>query len=188
MRKLATTILLALGLSACATLNIGDDQYIFRHNQLKKLDTAVKQQKEGKLQAATESLKALCAERGVPGVTDEALFRLSMLYLIDGLDDNKESIQLAQHYIGRLRKEYAYSSWAGMASPVAELLSTTAEIRRQVLNSKNQNQALTKENQALSKENQALTKENQALSKENLELRQSIEKLKRLDLEMEQKR
>jgi regulator of replication initiation timing len=174
MRILATTILFALGLSACATLNIGDDQYIFRHNQLKKLDTAVKLQKEGKLSAAIGSLKALCAERGVPGVTDEALFRLSMLYLIDGLDDEKESIQLAQHYIERLRKEYAYSSWAGMSTPVAELLSTTAELRRQVQHSKNQNQALSKENQALAKETQ--------------ELRQSIEKLKRLDLELEQKR
>jgi hypothetical protein len=181
MRKLATTILLALGLSACATLDIGDDQYIFRHNQLKKLDAAVKLQKEGKLPAATESLKALCAERGVPGVTDEALFRLSMLYLIDGLDNDKESMQLAQHYIERLRKEYTYSSWAGMATPVAELLSTTAELRRQVQHSKNQNQTLARENQSLSKENQALAKETQ-------ELRQSIEKLKRLDLELEQKR
>jgi hypothetical protein len=181
MRKLATTILLALGLSACATLNIGDDQYIFRHNQLKKLDTAVKLQKEGKLSAAVESLKALCAERGVPGVNDEALFRLSMLYLIDGLDNDKESMQLAQHYIDRLRKEYAYSSWAGMATPVAELLSTTAELRRQVQHSKNQNQTLSRENQSLSKENQSLAKETQ-------ELRQSIEKLKRLDLELEQKR
>jgi hypothetical protein len=181
MKKLATTILLALGLSACSTLNMGDDQYIFRHNQLKKLDTAVKLQKEGKLPAAVESLKALCAERGIPGVTDEALFRLSMLYLIDGLDNDKESIQLAQHYNERLRKEYAYSSWAGMATPVAELLSTTAELRRHVQQSKNQNQTLSKENQALSKENQALAKETQ-------ELRQSIEKLKRLDLELEQKR
>jgi hypothetical protein len=174
MRKLAMTILLALGLNACATLNIGDDQNTFRNNQEKKLASAVKLQKEGKLPAAVESLKALCAERGVPGVTDEALFRLSMLYLIDGLDDDKESMQLSQHYIERLRKEYAYSSWAGMASPVAELLSTTAELRRQVQHSKNQNQTLSKENQSLAKETQ--------------ELRQSIEKLKRLDLELEQKR
>jgi hypothetical protein len=188
MRKLATTILLALTLSACATLNIGDDQYIFHHNQEKKLAAAVKLQKEGKLPAAVESLKALCAERGVPGVTDEALFRLSMLYLNDGLDNDKESMQLAQHYIERLRKEYAYSSWAGMAYPVAELLSTTAELRRQAQHIKNQNQGLSKENQGLSKENQGLSKENQGLSKENQELRQSIEKLKRLDLELEQKR
>ena len=181
MRKLVTTILLALGLSACATLNIGDNQYTFHQNQEKKLAVAVKLQKEGKLPAAVESLKALCAERGVPGVTDEALFRLSMLYLNDGLDNDKDSMQLAQHYIERLRKEYAYSSWAGMATPVTELISTTAELRRQAQHIKNQNQTLSKENQALSKENQALAKETQ-------ELRQSIEKLKRLDLELEQKR
>ena len=182
MRKLATIILFTLGLNACATLKIGDNQSIFRHNQEKKLAVAVKFQKEGKLSAAVESLKTLCAEQGVPGVTDEALFRLSMLYLlINGLDNDKEFIQLAQHYIQRLSKEYAFSSWAGMASPVAELLSTTAEQRRQIQNIKNQNQTLSKENQSLSKENQSLAKETQ-------ELRQSIEKLKRLDLELEQKR
>ena len=180
MRILATTILLALGLSACATLNIGDNQSIFRHNQEKKLAAAVKLQKEGKLSAAVESMKAICAEQGVPGVTDEALFRLSMLYLINGLDNDKEFMQIAQHYIERLSKEYAYSSWAGMVTPVAELLSTTAEHRRQIQNIINQNQALSKENQSLSKENQSLSKENQ-------ELRQNIEKLKRLDLELEQK-
>jgi hypothetical protein len=181
MRKLASVILFALGLNACATLNIGDNQYIFRHNQEKKLAAAVKLQKEGKLSAAVDSLRALCAERGVPGVTDEALFRLSMLYLIDGLDNDKEFMQLAQHYNERLRKEYTYSSWAGMAAPVAELLSTTAELRRQMHNTRNQNQTLSRENQSLSKENQSLAKETQ-------ELRQSIEKLKRLDLELEQKR
>ena len=180
MRKLATIIIFALGLNACATLNIGDNQYIFRHNQEKKLAAAVKLQKEGKLSAAVESLRALCAERGVPGVTDEALFRLSMLYLINSQDNDKEFIHLAQHNIERLRKEYTYSSWAGMATPVAELLSTAAELRRQILNSKNQNQTLSKENQSLSKENQSLSKETQ-------ELRQNIEKLKRLDLELEQK-
>jgi len=181
MRKLATIMLFALGLNGCATLKMGDNQHIFRHNQEKKLAAAVKLQKEGKLSSAVESLKALCAERGVPGVTDEALFRLSMLYLINGLDNDKEFLQLAQHYIQRLRKEYTYSSWAGMAAPVAELLSTTAELRRQMQNIKNQNQTLSKENQSLSKENQSLSKETQ-------ELRLSIEKLKHLDLELEQKR
>jgi hypothetical protein len=173
MRKLAAVILFALGLNACATMKVGDSQYIFRHNQEKKLAAAVKLQKEGKLSAAVESLKAICAERGVPGVTDEALYRLGMLYLINGLDNDREFMQLAQHYIDRLRKEYTYSSWAGMSTPVDELISTTAELRRQMQNIKNQNQTLSRENQSLAKETQ--------------ELRQSIEKLKRLDLELEQK-
>ena len=176
MRKVAVILLFAMGLNACATLNIGGDkQDDFRHDQEKKLAAAVKLQKGGKLSAAVESLRALCAERGVPGVTDEALFRLGMLYLINGQEDNdKEFKQLAQHNIERLRKEYAHSSWAGMAAPVAELISTTAEQRRQIQNIRSQNQSLSKENQSLAKETQ--------------ELRQSIEKLKRLDLELERKR
>jgi hypothetical protein len=173
MRKLAVIIMFALGLNACATMNKGDIQESFRQIQEKKLAAAVKLQKEGKLSAAVESLKALCAERGIPGVTDEALYRLSMLYLINGMDNDREFTQLAQHYMERLRKEYTYSSWAGMTNPVTELLSTITELRRQVQNSKNQNQSLSKENQSLTKEIQ--------------ELRQNIEKLKRLDLELEQK-
>jgi hypothetical protein len=115
------------------------------------------------------------------GVTDEALFRLSLLYLGNGLVNDREFIQLAQLNIDRLRKEYPSSPWTGMARPVQELLDDVVELRRQNQNTKNQNQTL-------SKENQGLTKENQTLSKENQELKENIEKLKRLDLELEQKR
>jgi predicted RNase H-like nuclease (RuvC/YqgF family) len=110
----------------------------------------------------------------MPGVTDEALFRLTLLYLGNGLDNDKDLLQLAQQNIGRLRKEYPSSSWTGMVAPVADLLTTVAELRRQNQNCKTQNQGLSRENQSLSKETQ--------------ELRQNIEKLKRLDLELEQKR
>lgn len=181
MRKLAAVIVCTLVLNACAIFQTGDDRTTFQHDQEKKLAMAIKLQNGGKLTAALELLIALCAEPRAPGVTDEALFRLSLLHLGNGQDMDKRSLQLAQQTIERLRKEYPSSSWAGMAAPVAELLSTTAELRRQNQNLKNQNQALTKENQALSKENQALSKETQ-------ELRQNIEKLKRLDLELEQKR
>ena len=181
MRKLAAVIVFTLLLNACAIFQIGDDRTTFQHDQEKKLAMAIKLQREGKLTAAVKLLIALCAERRAPGVTDEALFRLSLLYLGNGQDVDKESLQLAQQTIERLKKEYPSSSWTGMAAPVAELLSTTAELRRQHQNLRNQNQSLTKENQSL-------TKENQSLSKETQELRQNIEKLKRLDLELEQKR
>ena len=174
MRKLATIIVCTLALNACAILQTGDDRTSFHHDQEKKLAMAIKLQNEGKLTAALKLLIALCAERSTPGVTDEALFRLSLLYLGNGQDIDKGSLHLAQQTIERLRKEYPSSSWAGMAAPLAELLTTTAELRRQNQNLKNQNQALNKENQALAKETQ--------------ELRQNIEKLKRLDLELEQKR
>jgi hypothetical protein len=181
MRKLAIIILCTMGLNACASLNLGDMNVVYRHNQQQKLDAAIALQKAGKISSAVESFKALCAERGLQGITDEALFRLSILYLDNGLDNDREFIQLAQQNMDRLKKEYPASSWTAMAEPISVLLSNIAELRRQNLNSKNQNQALSKENQALSKENQALSKENQ-------ELKESIEKLKRLDVELDKKR
>ncbi len=188
MRTFAAIIICTMGLNSCAILQTQDDSHIYRQNQEKKLATAVRLQNEGKLSAAVEFLMGLCKERGVYGVTDEALFRLSLLYLGNGLESDKESLQLAQQSIERLRKEYPTSSWTVMAAPVADLLTTTAELRRQNQNLKNQNQTFSKENQTFSKENQALTKENQSLTKETQELRETIEKLKRLDLELEQKR
>jgi hypothetical protein len=174
MRKLAAIIVTTLALNACAYLQTATNQAGFNHDQEKKLAMAVKLQKEGKLTAAKDLLIALCAEQRTPGVTDEALFRLSLLYLCNGQDNDKESLQLAQKTIERLRKEYPTSSWAGLAAPVAELISTTGDLRRL--------------NQSLRNQNQALTRENQSLAKETQELRQNIEKLKRLDLELEQKR
>jgi cell division protein FtsB len=184
-----------MGLNACATLHSLDSNHIYRQNQDNKLGKAIKLQNEGKISAAAEALIALCKERGVPGVTDEALFRLSLLYLGNGLDIDKDSLQLARQSIERLRNEYPTSSWTGMIAPVAGLLTNTAELRLRTQNYKTQiqtlskeNQVLSKENQGLSKENQGLSKENQGLSKETQELRENIEKLKRLDLEIEQER
>jgi predicted RNase H-like nuclease (RuvC/YqgF family) len=174
MRKFAAIIICIMGLNACAILQKQDESLTFSQYQEKKLAAAVKLQNEGKLSAAVESLIRLSKERGVSGVTDEALFRLTLLYLGNGLENDKESLQMAQESTERLRKEYPSSSWSAMVSPVSDLLTTMAELRRQNQNLKNQNQTFSKENQALTKETQ--------------ELRETIEKLKRLDLELEQKR
>jgi len=173
MRKLLPVMALALGLNACATTHTGDSGILYRYTQERKLAAAIELQKEGNLSSAVKSLAALCAEPGLPGVTDEALFRLSLMYLKNGLENDKGLPQQAQQNIERLRKEYPSSSWTGMAAPLAELLAATAELRRQNRTLKNQNQSLSKENQSLSRETQ--------------ELRQNIEKLKRLDLELEQR-
>ncbi len=174
MKKVLTIIICSLGLSACSTFHTVDSTLFYRQNQQRKLTAAIRLQKEGKTSAAMESLISLCGERAVAGVTDEALFRLSLLYLVSGTESDKQSLQLAQQGFARLQKEYPSSSWTGMAAPIADFVSTATELRRQMQSCKSQNQTLSREGQALSRENQ--------------ELRQNIEKLKRLDLELEQKR
>lgn len=167
MKKLLVIFLCAMGLNACAALHSSNGGLLYRHDQQNRLAAAIKLQNEGKISSAVEALIAICGKRGVSGVTDEALFRLTLLYLGSGLESDKDSLQLAQQNIERLRKEYPSSSWTGMVDPVAHLLTTAAEQRRQ---------------------NQSCRSQNQSLSRENQELRQNIEKLKRLDLELEQKR
>ncbi len=174
MKKFLAIVLCVAGLSGCATLKSMDENLFYRQNQESKLAAAVKLQTDGRLAAATDAFISLCAERPLAGVTDEALFRLSLLYLGSGLENDRETAQLAYKSLERLRKEFPTSPWTGMAAPVTELLNNTGELRRQ--------------NQSCKSQNQSLARENQALSKEAQELRQSIEKLKQLDLELEQKR
>ena len=155
-------------------MQTGENGFNYRSYQEKKLASAIKLQSEGKIAQAIESFKVIGAETGLQGVTDEALFRLYLLYLGFGLEGDREFIQLAQQNMDKLRKEYPASAWTRMLEPVADLLSNAAEFRRQNSNLKSQNQILSKENQALSKENQ--------------ELKDNIEKLKRLDLELDKNR
>ncbi len=174
MKRVLVIILFAMGLNACSSMHTLQGGLFYRQEQEKKLAAAIKLQNEGKISSAVEAFIAICAKRGVSGVTDEALFRLTLLYLGSGLDNDRDSMQLAQQNIERLRREYPSSAWTGMIDPVAQLLATASDQRRQ--------------NQSCKTQNQALSRENQSLSREAQELRQTIEKLKRLDLELEQKR
>lgn len=139
MRKIVPVIALALGLNACATTRGGEGDIFTRYSQGKRLAEAVELQKQGKISAAMKKLTALCAEQGRAGITDEALFRLSLLSL---RSSHENSQQLAQQSLERLRKEYPASPWTAMAAPVTELLRQNRTLR-------NQNQSLAKESQEL---------------------------------------
>jgi hypothetical protein len=165
MKRILPIIACTLGLNACAAMGKVSGDASSRHAQQRKLVAAVELQKEGKVASAAESLATLVTQQDVPGVTDEALFRLTLLYLRNDVAKTKGTVP-AQQCIERLRREYPASPWTAMASPLAELLTTTAELRQQ---------------------NRTLKNQNQSLAKDNEELRQSIEKLKRLDLELERK-
>lgn len=160
MKKHILIITAALALSGCATL-IRPGGAFYPSAQENKLDRAVTLLKQGKTSAAEGLLSAICAGPGVAGVTDEALFRLSLLQL--GSGQEKNGVTQALHTLERLRKEYSNSPWAPMAASLIEFLASADDLRQQ---------------------GRKLKELNLSLTKENKELRQSIDQLKTLELEL----
>ncbi|RII25203.1 MAG: hypothetical protein CXR31_15070 [Geobacter sp.] len=170
MKKLALAAILALMTTGCATSQNSGFVFIEHFSQQRKLSAAVSQIEKGNVVAAANTLAELSAERGVAGVTDEALFRLSLLQLKAAGD--KDYLQ-SQQTLERLHKEYPKSPWATQSAQLLDLVNAANEQRHQ--------------NRNLRASNQQLTKENQSLAKENKELRQTMEQLKHMDLQLEQK-
>jgi hypothetical protein len=160
MKKHILIITAALALSGCATLTRPGGA-LYPSAQENKLDRAVTLLKQGKTSAAEGLLSAICAGRGVAGVTDEALFRLSLLQL--GSGQEKNGVTQALHNLERLKKEYPASSWIPLSAGLADFLASADEVRQQ---------------------NRKLKELNSNLTKENKDLSQSIEKLKTLELEL----
>ena len=100
------------------------------------------------------------------GVTDEALFRLAILNL---RDEGGKGEPRARALLNRLIREFPASIWAGQASPLAAHLQDVLTLR------------------GVQRELKNLRNQNLSLSHDNKELRQSIERLKQLDMELEQK-
>ncbi|MDD2900518.1 MAG: tetratricopeptide repeat protein, partial [Desulfuromonadaceae bacterium] len=99
------------------------------------------------------------------GVTDEALFRLAILKINDGdVGGGKSSLDL----LDRLRSSYPKSVWTKQAAPLhAYFHSGKNRVREKELN--------------------YLREKNLSLSKDVRDLRSVIDRLKALDLELEQK-
>ena len=157
-------LLAALGcttyaLTGCSTLSLKSDQ----HQQLAK---SVQLLQTGNQHQASNILEQVIATTPVDGVTDEALFRLALLQLTDeGV--RKGTTARSQALLERLRTEYPDSPWTQQSKILTDWLVGTRAAREQA--------------------NQLL-RENRDLVRENRELRQNMERLKNLDLEMEQKR
>jgi len=120
----------------------------------------------GKEQEARELLELVVAGPPRSGVTDEALFRLSLLYLRD--EEGKGTAQ-TQELLERLIDGYPRSIWAHQAAPLAAYLAGVRTLRDR------------------QREVRTLKELNLSLSRDNREMRQSIERLKTLDLELEKK-
>lgn len=117
-------------------------------------------------QGARVLLERVCDASPIAGVTDEALFRLAVLYL---RDEGGKGVARAQAQLDRLKKEFPKSQWTHQAAPLAAHLAGMKNFRDK------------------ERELKSLRELNLSLSRDNKELRQSIERLKSLDMELEQK-
>ncbi|MDR3578777.1 MAG: tetratricopeptide repeat protein [Oryzomonas sp.] len=121
---------------------------------------------QGKERAAEGLLEQVVAGKALPGVTDEALFRLALLHLRD--EGGKGDVH-AQAVLTRLKKEYPRSIWTRQAAPLTAYLAGVGALRDS------------------QRELKTLRERSQSLIRDNKELRQSLERLKNLDIELEQK-
>jgi hypothetical protein len=130
----------------------------------KRLAKAVELLDQGDVAGATRLLKAITSAHSVPGVTDEALFRLALLTLKPSPD--RPVSRQGQHLLRRLKDEFPSSPWTAQAAQLTELVNVDEELRHQ---------------------NRTLKATNQSLAKRIAELNDTIDQLKNLDLELEQK-
>jgi hypothetical protein len=170
MKKYFLVLALTVALSGCAevqkkhgSLASGNREVnqAYYKTQALKLESAKRLISENRISAATEILLSICSAKGVSGVTDEAMFRLALLYLGTG-QGRSEMIQ-SQQILEKLQREFPSSSWKPHAASLTELIAT------------------------LNRKIRSLKGENVSLSKENRELRLNIEKLKIVDVEQELK-
>lgn len=117
---------------------------------------------EGKNQEAKRILSLLAAEKPASGVTDEALFHLALLQL----RDEQEGQAAARTTLEKLSRSPSAGPWKVEGGTLLKLIRSGEEARRQTRSLKDLNHSLTKENR---------------------ELRLNIERLKALDLQLEQK-
>jgi hypothetical protein len=115
---------------------------------------------------ARDLLEQVIAAEPLSGVTEEALFRLAVLRLREG---GEKSLLRSQILLERLGQEYPETIWARQAAPLASFF---AEMQLQGT----QIRQLTK-----------LRERNLSLSRDNDKMRINLERLKKLDLELDQK-
>ena len=132
----------------------------------RKLDAAVKMIEAGQEGEARRFLELVIDDSRVDGVTDEALFRLAILNLNGGEQgDGKSSIAL----LDTLRSSYPASVWTKQAAPLHSYLVGVKNIRIR------------------NREFNALREKNLSLSRDVRELRETIDRLKALDRDLEKK-
>jgi uncharacterized protein YceK len=169
MRKLIICLAVIIGLSGCATIRKEDPN---AREQRQKLVLAKMLLESNRTEAAKKTLAEITVKPPVAGITDEAFFRLALLNLEAG--QQKIATDKAGKVLDTLMGKFSSSSWSAHAITIKGLLDAydvtlqeKAELDRTIKNLKSSNASLTKE---------------------NVDLRQDLEKIKKLDLELEMKK
>lgn len=162
----AALLLLVMMTAGCAGLDGRMPRLLMFSDQERSLDGAVEQLRLGNEQQARDLLEKVI--NGVPttGITDEALFRLALLNLKEGGDKGS---QRSQALLERLTEKYPGSIWAKQSAPLISHLTEVKALRNR------------------QRELKSLKELNLSLSRDNKEMRQSLEQLKQLDLELEKR-
>lgn len=162
---IALLVLMMLN-AGCSGLEVKTSRFLAFSEQERSLNEALDKLRAGNIQQARDLLEKVVDGVPVAGVTEEALFRLALLSLNE---DGGKGIQHAQSLLERLARKYPDSIWTRQSAP---LLLHLAEVK--VLRNRQ-------------RELKTLKGLNLSLSQDNREMRQSLERLKQLDLELEQK-
>jgi uncharacterized protein YceK len=177
MKHLSVLLLLTILLAGCASTR-PPTRIAYGQRQAQRLAAAAQLLARDETRGATNLLTSICMEPAVPGVTDEALFRLSLVQM--GSATEVEGLRSARQTMERLRREYPTSSWSKQAAPLLALMTTQSEQQRtsrELLRAKVEVETL----------NLSLGAENKRLTLERDELREKLDRLKGLDLELEDK-
>lgn len=134
--------------------------------QERRFAAALELLRAGNELAARELFERVIEEPQRTGITDEALFRLALLSLRDeGSKGSNRSLEL----IERLKTQFPHSIWTHQSAALGGYLTGVKTLRDR------------------QREIKTLKELNLSLSRDNREMRQSIERLKSLDLELEHK-
>jgi outer membrane protein assembly factor BamD (BamD/ComL family) len=157
----------SLYISGCSTIfGVTDAGVTKKDTQEVNFAGALQYLQKGNEQKAAELFEIVVRGPLVQGITDEALFRLALLKL---RDTSSGSVLRAEKLLERLKKEFPRSIWRHQAEPLIVFIDASAEQRKS------------------QKELRSLRELNLSLTRNNKELRQTIERLKELDIELENK-
>jgi len=153
--------------SVTSSVTITDREHpVTSHGQERSFAGALEYLRSGKELGARELLERVVEAPPVKGITDEAFFRLALLNL---RDEGEKGSARAKNLLDRLALEFPKSIWTRQAAPLAFYLEGIKSLRDK------------------QREMKTLRDLNLSLNRDNRDLRQTLEKLKNLDLELEQK-